>query len=237
MASGAPDKVCQFVEVGGCFPGILLGSRALRWIMPRTVFGDVVMLHWLYLAAKPSHVGVDVDRLAYPLHCPTTCSRQTRGQSFLLGAALSHHATVVGGTFLGGARPPSLNIWWSVDRSSTCMMKYYMEKPAFTKVCLSRIRDIMVIMCVLLVESLCQTIMGWILALEYVLSGMCGLLQPHPIMTSTKRCRFPRHLCWKCLSATESPRVGWLNTRARPRSRRELEQAVRWQNSAYPRLS
>jgi hypothetical protein len=24
---------------------------------------------WLYLAAKPSHVGVDVDGLAYPLHC------------------------------------------------------------------------------------------------------------------------------------------------------------------------
>jgi hypothetical protein len=29
---------------------------------------------WLYLATKPSHVGVDVDRLACLLHRPTTCS-------------------------------------------------------------------------------------------------------------------------------------------------------------------
>jgi hypothetical protein len=39
--------------------------------MPETVLGDVVVLHQLYLAAKPSHVGVDVDGLAYPLHCPS----------------------------------------------------------------------------------------------------------------------------------------------------------------------
>jgi hypothetical protein len=29
---------------------------------------------WLYLATKPSHVGVDVDRLACLLHRPMTCS-------------------------------------------------------------------------------------------------------------------------------------------------------------------
>jgi hypothetical protein len=34
---------------------------------------------WLYLAAKPAHVGVDVDGLAYPLHRPTVYSCQTRG--------------------------------------------------------------------------------------------------------------------------------------------------------------
>jgi hypothetical protein len=45
---------------------------------------------WLYLTAKPFHMGVDVDRLACPLHHPTTCSHQTRGQDLLLGAALSH---------------------------------------------------------------------------------------------------------------------------------------------------
>jgi hypothetical protein len=33
----------------------------------------------LYLAAKPAHVGVDVDGLAYPLHCLMACSHQTRG--------------------------------------------------------------------------------------------------------------------------------------------------------------
>jgi hypothetical protein len=36
---------------------------------------------WLYMAAKPSHVGVDVDGLACPLHWPTVHSCQTRGQS------------------------------------------------------------------------------------------------------------------------------------------------------------
>jgi hypothetical protein len=33
---------------------------------------------WLYMAAKPSHVGVDVDGLACPLHRPTACNRQMR---------------------------------------------------------------------------------------------------------------------------------------------------------------
>jgi hypothetical protein len=33
---------------------------------------------WLYLAAKSSYVGVDVDGLAYPLHHPMACNRQTR---------------------------------------------------------------------------------------------------------------------------------------------------------------
>jgi hypothetical protein len=34
---------------------------------------------WLYLATKTSHVGVDVDELASPLHHPIACSRQMRG--------------------------------------------------------------------------------------------------------------------------------------------------------------
>jgi hypothetical protein len=110
MASGALDKVRRFVEVGGCFPDILLGSRELRWTMPGTVLGDAIMLHQRYLAAKPSHVGVDVDRLACLLHRPTTCSHHTWGQSFLSGASWSHHAAVDGGTFMGGARPPGQDI-------------------------------------------------------------------------------------------------------------------------------
>jgi hypothetical protein len=35
----------------------------------------------LYLAAKPSHMGGDVDGLACSLHPPTICSRQRSGQS------------------------------------------------------------------------------------------------------------------------------------------------------------
>jgi hypothetical protein len=43
----------------------------------------------LYLVAKPSHVGVDVDRLAYPLHHPMVHSCQMRGQGLLPGIVLS----------------------------------------------------------------------------------------------------------------------------------------------------
>jgi hypothetical protein len=41
--------------------------------MPGMALGDIASWHRLYLAAKPSHVGVDVDRLAHPLHRPMTC--------------------------------------------------------------------------------------------------------------------------------------------------------------------
>jgi hypothetical protein len=50
---------------------------------------------WLYLAANPSHVGVNVEGLACPLHPPTVYDRQMRGQSFLSGTAPSCR-TVVG---------------------------------------------------------------------------------------------------------------------------------------------
>jgi hypothetical protein len=36
-----------------------------------------------------------------------------------------------------------------------------------------------------LVELLCQTAMGWILGLEYMLSGTRGLLWPCPIVPGT----------------------------------------------------
>jgi hypothetical protein len=49
----------------------------------------------LYLAAKPAHVGVDVDGLAYPLHHPTACGRQTRGHGLLLGVVLSRRCSGV----------------------------------------------------------------------------------------------------------------------------------------------
>jgi hypothetical protein len=59
--------------------------------MLEKILGVGAMRHWLYLAAKPSHVGVDVDRLGCPLHCPMTCSHQMRGQGLLLGDVLSCH--------------------------------------------------------------------------------------------------------------------------------------------------
>jgi hypothetical protein len=43
--------------------------------MLEKVLRDVASLCWLYLAAKPPHVGVDVDGLAYPLHHPMAYMR------------------------------------------------------------------------------------------------------------------------------------------------------------------
>jgi hypothetical protein len=100
MASGTSNKVCQFVEVGGFFPGILLASQELRWMMSETVFRDVAVFHRLYLVAKPSHVGFDVDELACILHHSSVYDRKMRGQYFLSGVVLSHRAIVGSGIFL-----------------------------------------------------------------------------------------------------------------------------------------
>jgi hypothetical protein len=48
----------------------------------------------LYLATKPSHVGANVDGLAYSLYRPMVCSRQRGGKSFLTCVVPSRHATV-----------------------------------------------------------------------------------------------------------------------------------------------
>jgi hypothetical protein len=79
-------------------------------MMPGTVFGDVASRHRFYLAAKPSHVGVDVDGLACPLHRLMICIYQMRGHGFLSSTALSCCAVVGGGAFLGDAKPPGLDI-------------------------------------------------------------------------------------------------------------------------------
>jgi hypothetical protein len=90
MANKGPHREGRFVQVvGQGFPGIFLGARALRWTMPKTVLGEVASWRQLYLAATSSHVGggSNMAGLAYPLHRPTTCSRQSRRQTFLSGAA------------------------------------------------------------------------------------------------------------------------------------------------------
>jgi hypothetical protein len=120
----------RFVKVGLGFSGVLLGSRAfsaLRWTMPGMALGDVASRRWLYLAAKLSHVGVDVDSLACPLHRPMAYGHQMRGQSFLPGAVLSYRVAVGGGTILGDAKPPGLDIQWSVDCLGTCVTESYMK--------------------------------------------------------------------------------------------------------------
>jgi hypothetical protein len=61
-----------------------------------------------------------------------------------------------------------------------------MEKLTFTGASLSYVRVKMVIMHVSLIELLCQLVMGWIRALEYMLSDACGLLWPCPIASGNK---------------------------------------------------
>jgi hypothetical protein len=62
MASGAPNKVHWFVEVGGGFSGALLDSWALRWTMPETVLVDIALLR------------ATSDSL--PLHVPSSVASQ-----------------------------------------------------------------------------------------------------------------------------------------------------------------
>jgi hypothetical protein len=75
--------------------------------MPRTSHGDIASRCRLYLAAKPYHVGVNVDGLACPLHHPTACNCQTRRQGFLYGVVLSHHHSGWWCLF-GGCEAPEL---------------------------------------------------------------------------------------------------------------------------------
>jgi hypothetical protein len=48
---------------------------------------------WLYLATKPSNMGVNVDVLACPLDHPMVHSYQMRGHDLPLGAVLSCHCS------------------------------------------------------------------------------------------------------------------------------------------------
>jgi hypothetical protein len=64
----------------------------------------------LYLTAKHSHVGGDVDELACFLHRHMVCSRYRGGQSFLTGVVPSNHVVVGGGAFLGYAKPLGVDI-------------------------------------------------------------------------------------------------------------------------------
>jgi hypothetical protein len=70
-------------ESSSYLPSVLFSFRAflaLRWTMPRSIFGEVALQSgftwWLSLPMW----GRDVDGLAYPLHQPTAHSCQARGQ-------------------------------------------------------------------------------------------------------------------------------------------------------------
>jgi hypothetical protein len=96
--------------------------------MSEMFLGDVASRRRLYLAAKPFHVGVDVDELAYPpaLSYDLQASDGGRGQGFLSYAVLSHRCS---GRWclLRDVKPPGLDNRWSVDHIGTCATESYME--------------------------------------------------------------------------------------------------------------
>jgi hypothetical protein len=63
------------------------------------------------------------------------CSHRTRGQGFLLGAVLSHRAIVGGGALLGDVEPLVLDVCGGADRLGTCVIDFYIEHVAFTRMC------------------------------------------------------------------------------------------------------
>jgi hypothetical protein len=159
--------------------------------MLEKVLRDVAPWCWLYLAAKPSHMGGDVYGLACTMHHPMTCSRQMRAHGLLSGAALSRRATVGGGTFLTDVKPPGLDIRCSVDCLCTFVTEFYMEYIVLTRTYLSYVKVIMALIHVPLVVLQIQTVMRWIPALKCMMSGTCGLLHRHPILT--------KHKCYRLL--------------------------------------
>jgi hypothetical protein len=83
------------LESSSCLSSVLFGSRTflvMRWMMPEALPREVASC-CLYLAAGPSHVGVEVDGLAYPLHRPMACSCSRGDRAYLLGVILSCHCS------------------------------------------------------------------------------------------------------------------------------------------------
>jgi hypothetical protein len=119
--------------------------------------------------------------------------------------------SMYGGALLGAAKPPDLDICGGIDRLGTCVIEFYTESIGFTRICLPYAGIITVCMCVSLVEMSCQTVKGWIVALECMMSRVCGLLQPLPIWSCSECSRPPRSWCCPCLSGSESPWEGWLD--------------------------
>jgi hypothetical protein len=80
-----------------------------------------------------------------------THSYQTRGHGFLPCAVLFYRAAG-GGALLGDLKPPGLDFCGCIDRLGTCVIEFYMEHFAFTRICLPYIAIIIVCMRVSLVE-------------------------------------------------------------------------------------
>jgi hypothetical protein len=94
--------------------------------MPRMALVDISSRRWLYLAAKPSHMGVDVDGLANP-YTVLWLVAVRQGDRAACQVMSCPNIAVGCGAFPGDAKPMSLDIWWSVDCLDTRATESYME--------------------------------------------------------------------------------------------------------------
>jgi hypothetical protein len=76
----------------------------------------------------------------------------------------------------------------ALDCMGTCVIEFHIECIAFLPGCVYlTFGSIMVCIRVSLVKPSFWTVMGWVPALEYMLSGARGLLQLCPILSSNER--------------------------------------------------
>jgi hypothetical protein len=95
-------------------------------------------------------------------------------------------AAVGGGALLGDVKPPGLDICGGVDCLGTCVIEFYMECIAFTRICFPYVGIIIMRMRVSLILLPFQTMMGWIPTLECMLSGARGFLQLCHILSGSE---------------------------------------------------
>jgi hypothetical protein len=80
-----------------------------------------------------------------------------------------------GRAFSGDAKQPGLDIWWRVDRLDPCVTESLNGVDCFNQgILILCQRHYMMFMRVSLVKLLCQAMMGWVSALEYLLSDALG---------------------------------------------------------------
>jgi hypothetical protein len=178
----------------------------------------------LYLVAKHSHVGVDVDRLAYPLHRPTVHSCQTREQGLRPGIVLSLQQGV---TSFGGCEAPRARIFGGeLIASVPTIPNLTWGKSLLPGGCLSHGRAIMVFRRVFLVLLLHQAAMGRIQYSSIYCQVHVGSYG------NVHSCRAPMVTACRCLGSTMLIRLreapGCVLPGSLPGSMGEAGWAVRW---------
>jgi hypothetical protein len=107
---------------------------------------------------------------------PTVVRMRRHGA--LPGSVLSCHMRMVGDALLRGMQHTTLDACDSIDYLNTCITDFYIECVAFHHGMFTLCGGVMAHICVSLIELPLGIVMGLFPALEYMLSGPHGLLQP-----------------------------------------------------------